>query len=494
MLRGNAVKESKYCILDLNHIKEKFSFNIGKRTPYEIGIPLLDISNATIKEIYYFRWHTYCKHIKNTENGYVVTEFYPNVPWAGKYNTINCPAAHHFNEGRWLHDRVYLNDYAKYWFLDKEAEPRKYSFWAATAILSACHTWGDYTLLEELYEPLKENYVAWEQSHRRECGLFYQIDNCDGMEYSISGHGLRPTINSYMCADAFALAEIAERLGKAEDQKYYLEKGEKIRSLINEKLWDEKSEFYKNLSEKSGYKFADVREEIGYVPWCFNIPEDKMSVAWKFLNDENYFKAPYGPTTAERNHPEFMAEFDHECLWNGPSWPFATSQTLTAMINLLNNYKQEYISKSDYYNLLNQYAACHYIEEDGKKRPFIDENIDPFTGEWLARKILLSITPPRDDAHRGEDYNHSTFCDLVLSGIAGVRINSGKLMVQPLVTDNDLDFFCADGIIYNDKSICVLWDKYGTRYQKGKGFFVFVNGEKIAWSESLNNVKIQVEL
>lgn len=484
----------KYSILSTSEFESRYKSKELEISPFCAGIPLVDISNKTIEEIYYFRWQTYCQQIKKTPDGYVVTEFLPNVEWAGKYNTINCPAAHHFDEGRWLHNRTYLKDYAKFWFLDKEADPRKYSFWAPTVILDACHLWGDYTLLDELYQPLKENYAAWEQSHGRENGLFYQRDGRDGMEYSISGHGLRPTINSYMCADAFALSEIAQRLGKEEDRKYYLAKAEKLRKLINQKLWDENAQFYKNLSENSGYNLADVRELIGYVPWCFNIPEEKMSVAWKFLNDEKYFKAPFGPTTAERCHPEFMAEFDHECLWNGPSWPFATSQTLKALANLLTNYSQDYVNKSDYYSLLSQYARCHYIEEDGKKRPFIDENLDPFTGEWLARKILLSIKPPRPDAHRGEDYNHSTFCDLVLSGIAGVRINNGILSVQPLVSDTDLDYFCADGIIYKDKSICVLWDKDGTRYNKGKGFFVFVNGEKIASGDSLNNIKIQEAL
>src|SRR5690606_41087738 len=53
----------------------------------------------------YFRWWTYRKHLKRTPEGYIITEFLPEVPWSGKYNTINCPAGHHFYEGRWLQDR-----------------------------------------------------------------------------------------------------------------------------------------------------------------------------------------------------------------------------------------------------------------------------------------------------------------------------------------------------------------------------------------------------
>ena len=35
-----------------------------------------------------------------------------------------------------------------------------------------------------------------------ENGLFYQIDDRDGMEFSAGGSGARPTINSYMYGDA----------------------------------------------------------------------------------------------------------------------------------------------------------------------------------------------------------------------------------------------------------------------------------------------------
>ena len=80
------------------------------------SIPLLDCPDKEIEEIYYFRWWTFRKHIKHTPEGYVITEFLPSVPWAGKYNTISCPAGHHFREGRWLNRTEYLDDYSLFWF------------------------------------------------------------------------------------------------------------------------------------------------------------------------------------------------------------------------------------------------------------------------------------------------------------------------------------------------------------------------------------------
>jgi len=469
-----------YSVLEEAGFRQRYGRNMGDISPFEAGIPLVEAEDRTLEEIYYFRWHTYCQQIKKTPLGYVVTEFLDPVPWAGIYNTINCPAGHHFAEGRWLHDRKYLKDYAAFWFTP-EAEPRKYSFWAAAAILDACRVWGDYSAAEALYPRLKENYGCWEQSHGRENGLFYQTDNNDGMEYSISGPGLRPTINSYMYADALALAEIAERLKKPEEAALFREKARNLRERINGRLWDPKAEFYKTLAEDREYTFADVREEVGYVPWCWNIPEQQMSAAWRFLLDENHFAAPYGPTTAERCHPEFMKEHPHECLWNGPSWPFATTQTLTAMANLLRHYKQSYVNKSDYWRLLRQYAACHYIEEDGEKRPFLDEDLDPFTGRWLAREILRAEQPPRPDRDRGRDYNHSAFCDLVLSGLAGLRLEGECVVAEPLFEPEDLAWFCADGVRLGDRFVTLLWDRDGTRYGKGPGLRLLVDGvEKAA--------------
>lgn len=478
---------NKYLLVNKDEKAKRHTVRDNKYSPFDIGIPLLDISNETLEQIYYFRWQTYLGQVKMTPDGYVVTEFLPDVSWAGKYNTINCPAAHHFYEGRWLHNRDILKDYARFWFTEG-AQPRKYSFWAADAMLTACRTWGEYSLLDDIYEDAKKNVSEWERTHKRDTGLFYQIDNYDGMEFSISGNGERPTINSYMFADYTALAEMAKILGKSDEEKEYEAKASELRTLINERLWD--GDFYKNRSENTGYEIADVREEIGYIPWCFGIPEEEMSSAWKYLFDENHFAAPYGPTVAERCHPRFMFEHTHMCLWNGPSWPFSTCQTITSLGNLLRDYNQDVMTKSDYFKLLLQYASCHYIERDGVKEPWIDENLDPFTGEWLARKIM--IRDGRADWDRGRDYNHSTFCDLLISGLGGIRFSDSTLEVEPLFGEGDLDYIAVDGIKYRDSFITVAYDRTGERYCRGKGLSVWIDGKEAIHSDGLKKLTVKI--
>ena len=82
---------------------------------------------------------------------------------------------------------------------------------------------------------------------------------------------------------------------------------------------------------------VDVREQHGFTPWYFNLPDagEGYETAWKQLMDPKGFYAPFGPTTAEQRHPDFKISYEgHECQWNGPSWPLSTAVTLTALANL----------------------------------------------------------------------------------------------------------------------------------------------------------------
>lgn len=468
------------------------------------NIPFFDCPDKQLEETYYFRWWTYRKHIRNTPEGYIITEFLPDVGWAGQYNSISCPAAHHFMEGRWLRNPKYLKDYARFWFNGKSS-PRSYSFWAADAISNFCKVHPDNSLLKELFPALEKNYGLWETERLDTNGIFWQYDNRDGMEVSISGsyadpngHGYRATINSYMYADAIALEKLAKKMGNKEKEVFYKKKSDHIKGIINNRLWDSDAEFFKVIPAGRDMSFADVREEHGYTPWYFNIPPEDYSVAWKYLMSSNHFFAPYGITTAEQCHPLFMVSYEeHECRWDGPTWPFSTSVTLTAMANLLNNYKQKYVSKEDYWILLSQYACSHRrVLEDGTMLPWIDENINPFTGDWVSRTRLENyngVQWPADKGgeERGKDYNHSTFNDLIISGLIGIRPSeSDELVINPLVPHNSWEYFCLDHLFYKEKMITICYDRTGRRYNAGKGFSIYVNGKRVHHSEFPKKVSL----
>lgn len=463
-------------------------------------IPLLDCPDKEIEQTYYFRWWTYRKHIKQTPDGFVITEFLPPVGWAGKHNTINCPAGHHFREGRWLHDPQYLDDYATFW-LRKGGTVRSYSFWIADSLVQRAAVTGDVRLVLDLLPDLIANYAGWEKERLDASGLFWQVDDRDGMEVSISGalhprhQGLRATINSYQYGDALAIAQIADLAGQADVAREYRDKAAKLKQLVLAKLWDADARFFKVLP-RGQEVLSDARELHGFTPWYFNLPDAEQSVAWKQLMDPQGFYAPFGPTTAEQRHPKFAVSYQgHECQWNGPSWPFATSITLTAMANLLNHYRQDAVTRQDYFDLLRIYAASHRLKrDDGTVVPWIDENLNPFTGDWISRTRLKSWKNGTWDAgkggpERGKDYNHSTFCDLVISGLIGLRPRADQTVeVNPLVPEGKWDWFCLDNVAYHGRTLTILYDRTGAKYGRGQGLRVLADGKEIAASAKLEHL------
>lgn len=492
---------------DFKHYIDYFNQNDQELYPQEIqntgawdflveNIPFFECPDKQLEQTYYFRWWTYRKHLKRTPAGYIITEFLPAVPWAGQYNSISCPAAHHFYEGRWLRNGMYLKDYAKFWF-DGAASPRAYSFWAADAIQAFTNVHPDTALVANLFPKLVVNYQEWEKSHLDSTGLFWQTDNRDGMEVSVSGamgkkeQGYRATINSYMYGDAMALTHMARMLGEQKAVVAFSEKAAHIKKQILNKLWDNEAKFFKVIPRGNATMAqAKVRELHGFTPWYFSIPEDKHAIAWKQLTDTNGFNAPYGLTTTEQRHPNFTIAYEgHECQWNGPSWPFATSITLTGLANLLHTSNQSVVSKRDYFSTFLVYSRAHQrMLANGKIIPWIDENLNPYTGDWISRSRLSrweadGWSKSKGGQERGKDYNHSTFCDQVISGIVGIKASSAhQIVINPLIPDGAWEYFCLDNVLYKGKVISVIYDKSGKKYGKGKGFRVYVDGNEVATS------------
>ncbi|MGI6573471.1 MAG: MGH1-like glycoside hydrolase domain-containing protein [Fermentimonas sp.] len=480
----------------------------------EKNIPRFECPDKELEKTYYFRWWTYRKHLRKTPEGFVITEFLPDVPWAGKYNTINCPAGHHFYEGRWLYNPTYLQDYARFWFKGG-GSARSYSFWAANSILAFASVHNDKQLTTELLPLLIGNYESWEKERLCPDGLFWQVDDRDGMEVSIGGSGKRVTINSYMIGEAEAIAKIAMMGGDQPLSDKYTGKMARLKKLMLSKLWDPEDNFFKTLplnteeleklNDSPSYthsstftrypnedpKLVDVRELHGYTPWYFNIPEEQHSVAWEFMLSSEGFKAPFGPTTAEQSHPGFKVVYEgHACQWNGPSWPFATTMTLKAMANLLRAYDQTVISKENFMELINTYSHSHRrINERGEEVCWIDENLNPFTGDWISRTMLKARG--HEPVERGKDYNHSAFCDIIISDLVGIQPSmSESLTIHPLVPENQWDWFCLDRVKYHDKLVTIVWDKDGTKYKKKKGFSIYVDGELKHNSKNIEKVII----
>ena len=114
-----------------------------------------------------------------------------------------------------------------------------------------------------------------------------------------------------------------------------------------------------------------------------------------------------------------------------------------------------------FWTLLKIYTKSQHLTLDnGNVIPWIDENLNPFTGDWISRTMLKNHQPKE----RGRNYNHSSFCDLVISGLVGIRPQSEDvLIVNPLIPEDKWDYFALDHIMYHHKKLCILYDKAGKK-------------------------------
>lgn len=252
----------------------------------------------------------------------------------------------------------------------------------------------------------------------------------------------------------------------------YTQKADTLKQLIQSRLWNAPRDFFETLRKDS---LANAREAIGYIPWYFNLPDAKSyDAAWAQITDEGGFDAPYGLTTAERRHPEFRTRGVGKCEWDGAIWPFASAQTLTAMANFMNNYEQTVLTDSVYFHQMERYVESQYH----RGRPYIGEYLDEVTGYWL-----------KGDQERSRYYNHSTFNDLIITGLVGLRPRmDATVEVNPLIPEGKWDWFCLDNILYHGHNLTILWDKEGTRYHLGKGLRVLVDGKEVGHSATLSRL------
>ncbi len=444
------------------------------------NIPLFECPDKDMEEIYYFRWWSLRKHIKRTPVGLGMTEFLVQRSYADKYNLIACAVGHHIMETRWLRDTTYLHQILNTWYHGNDGKAmtkmNKFSSWNPAAVYEAYKVLGDTAFVLGLKPSLEEEYARWQSTNRLANGLYWQGDVQDGMEESISGgrkkQYARPTINSYMYGNARALAQLNLLAGDASKAKEYDLEADTLKALVQNKLWNEKHSFFETVR---GDTAAAVREAIGYIPWYFNLPDEKAyDVAWKQVEDEEGFSAPYGLTTAERRHPEFRSHGVGRCEWDGAVWPFATSQTLTAMANYINDYDTPIVGDTTFFKQMKLYVESQHH----RGRPYIGEYLDEKNGAWLM-----------GDRERSRYYNHSTFADLVITGLAGLRPQAdGSVVVNPLVPEGTWDYFCLDNVNYRGDVLTIIYDKDGQHYHQGKGLRLLVNGKLAAQRDDLGKL------
>ena len=470
---------------------------------YRDRIPLFESSDAALDAVYYYRWQIVRAHQRDLgERGFISTEFLDDVGWQLEpWASLNDATAFHLNEARWLRDRRFAADYIDHMLTG--GNDRHFSDSFADWVWSRYLVDGDRTEALRHLTVMKHLWGQWNDKLDIGKGLYWIEPLLDATEYTIAsidasggkdgftgGNAFRPSINAYMFANARALSQLTALSGDEAAARDFAGKAAAIKARVQRDLWNPAlqhfTDRYKVSNEHVRYwDFIRGRELVGYVPWAFNLPDDdpKFAAAWRHLTDPQRLAGAAGMRTVEPSYEHYMRQYRYEgkapeCQWNGPIWPFQTTQTLAGMINLLDHYDQQVVTRADFLRLLRQYARLHYQGE----RLDLEEDYHPETG-----KPIVGLA-------RSHHYFHSGFIDLVMTGVVGLRPRADDVLeVNPLLPASGGDtikWFKAERIPYHGHEVSVTWDADGTHYRRGSGLRVSVDGKEVAARKALGRITV----
>jgi len=486
--------------------------HFGNDSPwFEENIPFFECSDPEITEVYYYRWQLWKAHLKDLgDRGYIVTEFLNDVGWARRpYQSLNDATAFHIHEGRWVRDRSYVDDYID--FMYTGGNDRHFSEAIADAVYAYYLVNGDRAFATKHLNAMEQIFGLWNDHYDFAKKLYFIQPLYDATEFSIAsidatsgtwgfggGEAFRPTINSFMFADARAIGRLSELAGDTDTAKVYAAIAASIKDRVQTDLWNPDlghfTDRYKANNQFVHYwDFIRGRELAGYTPWYFELPDNdpKFSVSWQHLLSSDGFSGPYGLRTVEPSYQYYMRQYIYEpgtnprapeCQWNGPAWPFDTTLVLGGIANLLNDYSQDVVRPEDYDRLLKQYAHQHYLGDQLD----LQEDYNPDTGA-----VLVGLP-------RSHHYNHSDFCDLVISGLAGLRPRPDNILeVNPLIpaanAPGAISYLCLENVSYHGHMVTILYDRDGKHYGKGAGLSVYVEGERVTGPSKLGRKTMEIK-
>lgn len=478
---------------------------------YTDRIPIFQSSDSSLNDVYYYRWEIFRAHQRDLGSlGFISTEFLDDVSWQlFPFASLNDATGFHLGEGRWLRDRRYSHDYIDFMYTyhaesSTYGNDRHFSEAIADAAWRVYLVDGDLASISQHLPVMETIYDEWADHFDATKGLYWIEPLLDATEYTISsidasggadgftgGEAFRPSINSYMYANARAIANIATAMAGDSDNSdssdsssasataaTYHARAAALQGNFTASLWNSTLQhfidrYYVDNEYVTYWDFIRGRELVGLTPWMWDIVPDEAAYAqaWTHAQNTAELKTASGLLgTVEPSYEYYMRQYrydavsgERECQWNGPVWPFQTTSVLHGLANLLDHYEnhQDVVTVANYVDLLRRYAELHY-DDAGVLN--IVEDYYPHNASAL---VSLARSP---------HYFHSGFVDLILSGLVGIRprADDAVLEVHPLV-DSSVAWFRVDNVLYHGHNVSVQWDVDGAHFGT-QGLVVEIDG------------------
>ncbi|EHL03334.1 hypothetical protein M7I_0553 [Glarea lozoyensis 74030] len=434
-LPENILKQTTSFLDQSTPIKDFFGQTFLKQ-----NIPFIDIPDKGIQDVYYYRWSSLQRHLRYTVagTGYVITEFVQPNGYATTLNTIDAAAGHQIDEARWLRSNFYNDDYIQA-YTRGPGNSTQYTHWILDALKRRSDANGDKTYASGQLEDMVRLWSQWDDSFDKKTGLYYGTPSSDGQDYSLpgyvtapySGRGVnpvqlngpntyRPSHNSYMVANARAIATVAGFTNStANITSSFTSVAKSLEEAMYKTLWDPVQKFFVDVIRSNTPALTPIkgREAVGFYPFRFGIGlEANRTTAAKSLFDPNGFQAPYGPTTLESRNQFFDAKKSGS--WNGQSWPFSTAHILKSLAAIYRSGSSS-IDADQYVQYMRTYAATQ--QKNGK--PYVAQSHYPYENAWST-----------DISNHSEHHDHSTNNDDVITGLLGIVPHSDEVLeIAPIV-------------------------------------------------------------
>ncbi len=421
---------------------------------FDDNCPVFTCDNPWITRLYWYRWFVARHCLSRAAAGNLPFPYFfegthePHFP-----RLVSFSSPHIIAETRWLRDPTYafgqvrnhcLNpDPTDRWFRPAWCDEARghYNHWIARAAWEAFWVHPDQTWLREVLSGLASDVLGTMRRFDRDGdGLCAPLNHgTTGMEFQPSFFyfndydNTRPDARlergdfaAYTYGNAVAVAE-AYRMLKVEDQaRRFGSLAERIRDACLARLWDDEDRFFYAVREDDDEK-ARVREVVGFYPFAFGlVPDDgRYTAMLSWLVDPAEFWTPFPPATVAMSCPAYTPRpvhwpaaggRTHGCMWNGPAWPHATSIMLDVCDRVIRDYRQDIVRPAHFWRMFDRYTHMQF-QQDELERPIVREYAHGLTGQMIGCP----------------DCFHSTYCDLVIRHLVGVRpANQDVLTVDPM--------------------------------------------------------------
>jgi hypothetical protein len=240
-------------------------------------------------------------------------------------------------EGRWLRNINYVKDLISLYMRGgvEALSGISYTHYLHDAVLEAAQVTGDKDFLVSQLQGMMRTFDLWNITIDETTGLYHRTPLLDAQEFSLPGYTVggidgkpvdiwndtrndfdliwlgpetyRPSINSYMVANARAISETASLAGDAALSELWASRASDIEERMTAMLWDADLEYWIDVIEGSNIR-AEGRELICFYPFRFGIgTNDTMVQGLEKGLTSNGFLTEFGPTTLEQTNPYFTA-------------------------------------------------------------------------------------------------------------------------------------------------------------------------------------------